>query len=247
MRFAGERNFRSGSEPSVPIQSLGYRLAGNSAHWLASLAGQASGRIDAADDTLFELLDPFDNSRDAPVLGTVLDDASVLVRRLHDLAPLEDVVGAGLLHKYILTRLASPNGAERVPVIGCGEANDVDRRIVKDRAHIRNGGGLSSGALFVFGDALPEGGFVHIAERHEFDIPRGQFVEACNVALAATPEADDSGANAVVRALAVGRQRWRARGRQRSLEETAAISHGNLPPPDSIQWRATCVVSDLYS
>jgi len=72
----------------------------------------------------------------AAALGAVLDDALVLRRGLDQLAALEDVMAARLLHVDVFAGLAGPNGDQRMPVVGRGDRHRVEFLVVQGLADV---------------------------------------------------------------------------------------------------------------
>ena len=60
--------------------------------------------------------------------------ALILAGRLDHLPAFEDVVRCRLLDVHVLAGLAGPDRRQRVPVVGRGERNGVDRLVVEHRA-----------------------------------------------------------------------------------------------------------------
>ena len=91
------------------------------------------GHADLADAARLDVFDRFLNVRRAPPLGSDLDDALVLARRLDHPPAFDDVVAGRLLDVDILAGLAGQHGQQRVPVVGRGDRDGVDRLVVEQR------------------------------------------------------------------------------------------------------------------
>ncbi len=125
------RLLRRRAKPEVVVQFLGRLLRPAEADAPPRLAGVAVGDqqlavLAAADGR--HLLDPM---RVGAALRALLDDAAVFPRRLDQLAALEDIVAAGLLHVDVLARLARPNRLQRVPMVRRGDGNGVQVLVVE--------------------------------------------------------------------------------------------------------------------
>src|SRR5207248_6277536 len=132
----------------------------------------------------------------AAALRAGLADAVVLAGRLDNAPALADVVADGLFDVDVLAGLHGPDRGQRVPVVGRGDADDVDGLVVEDAAQVflvlgREALGLLGGTHRPLDDGL-----VHVADRgHDAVVPAG---EAADVAAAAAVDADDRDAEPVV-------------------------------------------------
>ena len=139
-------------------------------------------------------------------MRAVLDDAVVFARGLDGHAAFEGVVRERLFDVDVLAGLAGPNRTERVPEIRRGEENDIDVLVVEELAHVVRG--LlhpTAGELLVVVHALGHHALVDVAEGGDLDV--GALLErmhGSDMGAAATAQADDGGADAVVGAGAGG-------------------------------------------
>ena len=70
------------------------------------------------------------------ILGADLHDALVLPRRLDELATLPNVVAERFLDVNILTRIAGPDGLQRMPVIGGRQRDRINIIPIKQSPEI---------------------------------------------------------------------------------------------------------------
>ena len=103
----------------------------------------------------------------------MLHDAVVLLRRGHELAALEDIMGTRLLAVHVLARLAGPNADERVPVVGRGDGDGVDGFVFEQLADVGEAGGALLAGAFDFVQAHVEDGLIDIAHGGDFDVGHG--------------------------------------------------------------------------
>jgi hypothetical protein len=75
----------------------------------------------------------------AAALRAMLHHAVVLLGRLDALAALEDVVADGLFDIDVFTRLAGPNGNQRMPVVARGDGNGVEFLVVERLPNVLRG------------------------------------------------------------------------------------------------------------
>ena len=78
-----------------------------------------------------DVLDRLLDVRRAASLRAELDDAVVLARGLDHPPPFDDVVAGRLLDVDVLAGLAGQDGQQRVPVVGRGDRDGVDRLVVE--------------------------------------------------------------------------------------------------------------------
>src|SRR5712692_6894733 len=135
------RLFGRGSEPEIEVQvggRLGILLAANAPARLATialgdqqlsiLAGMNGGNL-------------FRPSGAAALLGAMLHNAVIAPGRLDASASLADVVTQWLLDIHIFTRLAGPDGHERVPVVGCSDGDGIQLFILQGFADVLDADG----------------------------------------------------------------------------------------------------------
>ena len=126
--IAGERLQGRGAGPEIVMHARRNRLHGRVADGVAPLVAKPARHVDVADQPSWTLLDALLHRRGRADLRAVLDDAVVFLRRAPPVGcPSQKIVRAGLLHVNVLARLARPDGHQRVPVIGRGDRNGIDR------------------------------------------------------------------------------------------------------------------------
>ena len=127
-----------------------------------------------------------------------LDDSVVLAGRFDDLAAFPDVVRNGLFDVHILARLHCPDGGEGMPMVGCGNGDDVHIFAFEKFAHV--GKDLDADSLvFLVLLFLIENGVVHVAQPG--DAAALDLGQSANVVLAPASEADDGDAHLIIGAL----------------------------------------------
>ena len=92
-----------------------------------------------ADGTYLAALNPSDGFLQrgtGPGLRAALDDAAVLPSGRHHLPAFPDVVRERFLHIDVLSRLAGPNGGQRMPMVGGGQDDGVHFFALKHSAEI---------------------------------------------------------------------------------------------------------------
>ena len=94
-------------------------------------------------------------SRGAAVLRAHLHDALVLAGRLDHLAAFPRIVAERLFHVHVLAGLAGPNRGQRVPMVGRGDHDGIDRLVVQDAAEILHGFGALPWALVIPSSRVP--------------------------------------------------------------------------------------------
>ena len=155
-----------------------------------------------------------------PLLGSDLDDATVMAGRLDHPPSLAHDVGQGLLHVDVLARRAGQHRHGRVPVVGGGDDHRVDVRPVQQLAEIAEAGGSPPR----HGQAFLEPRRVDLADRRHLAVGLGQEIE--QVALADEADADHPDAHPVVRAEHSARRGGGGQaGAGHGLQERAAGLH----------------------
>src|ERR1700757_3135693 len=110
------------------------------------------------------MLNGFDHSRIGARLAAVLADAVVLFYGADELAALKGVVRTGLFYIDVFAGLASPDGHERVPMIGSGDGDGVDVFVFEELADIDIGFWSGQAELLDLVEALIGDVFVDIAK-----------------------------------------------------------------------------------
>jgi hypothetical protein len=96
----------------------------------------------------------------------VLYDSTVFLRGADELTSFPKVVGTGFLDVDILAGLASPNGHQRMPVIGRCDGYRIDRSILQQLANVYIGFWLAA----EFPETLSQEIFVYVAQGRNFDV-----------------------------------------------------------------------------
>ena len=135
----------------------------------------------------------------APPLGAVLDDDAVLLLGLDGHSPLDHVVAERLLHVDVLAGLGGQDRHQRVPVVGGGDRDRVDRLVVEQPAEVLlalRGQGLVARLLGERGERAIEHLLVGVADGGDLDA--GDAAEPVEVGVAPAVAAEDGDPNAVV-------------------------------------------------
>ena len=127
----------------------------------------APGEVGPTDHPLAQPLHGLDGPRERAALGAHLDGPPALPRRLDEHLALAGVVECGLLQVDVLAGLQGQDRRRRVPVVGGGDHEGVDRGVVQDGADVHDAlRGLLLGLERRL-DALGQGPLLHVAdERH---------------------------------------------------------------------------------
>ena len=72
----------------------------------------------------------------AATLSTVLNHDAVFLLRLHAHPAFDNIVAHWFFNVNVFTCLCTPDGQQRMPVIGCGNGNRVNCRIVEGFANV---------------------------------------------------------------------------------------------------------------
>src|SRR5262249_28517324 len=122
--LAHQRLLRRRAAPQVVVDRLRERLL---LVYLADrrpeLVAQAAGEVDLAELAGVQEVDRLAHAGRAAALGAGLADLVVLAGRLDDAPALADVVADRLLDVDVLAVLDGPDGGQRVPVVGRGDAD----------------------------------------------------------------------------------------------------------------------------
>jgi hypothetical protein len=70
------------------------------------------------------------------VLRAMLDHPLIFLGGFHTLAAFKDVVADRLFDVHILARLAGPDRHQRMPMVGRGDRDDIQRLVVERFAHV---------------------------------------------------------------------------------------------------------------
>ena len=130
-------------------------------------------------------------------LGAALADAVVLASGLHHAASFADVVTDRLLDVHILAGLHGPDGRQGVPVVRCGNRDDVHRLVVEDPPHVLDESGL---ALEPAGHSLANRGVCVANVADEAIVTR---IESLGVRAASAPYPEHGHAQPLVGTLAL--------------------------------------------
>ena len=199
---AGEGEFGGWAAPQVVIDRGRCGLfAVHLANAGASFVAKCAGVLELAERFVFYPFQRLGDSCTGAALHAHLDDALMDGGGFDELTTFPDVVRHGFLHIDILSRLDRPDGGEGVPVVGCGDGDNVDLFALEHFPDIGIGR-----CLVAFGrelrHAFVENGTIDIAEG---DDPCAFAVEViADVVLASPVEADDADADVVIGALGGG-------------------------------------------
>src|SRR5262249_45958229 len=131
---------RRRAQPQVEIQvarRINPAHRGHPAHGIvATFVTQAPGDLNRAQAAGAEEVDGLADPAAGADLRAGLADAVVPPGRFDDAPALADVVADGLLDVDVLAGLEGPDGGQGVPVVGRGDADDVDVAVLHDPAQI---------------------------------------------------------------------------------------------------------------
>ena len=133
-----ERPLGRRPEPDVVIDVGGSRAIGLVPDRATRLVAEPLGHVDLAELARAQKRDGVLNALVAAALRAGLDDALVLSRGLDHAPAFADVVADGLLDIDVLAGLARPDRRQRVPVVGRGDRDGVDRLVVEQAANVLN-------------------------------------------------------------------------------------------------------------
>ncbi len=148
------------------------------------------------------MLDSFLHGLRATQLHAVLHDTLVLIGGFDDFAAFHKVVRAGLLYVHILARLASPDGRQRVPVVGRGNADGVNGLVVEYLTEILLRLYLLARLFLVLSGAFFQNDLIGVAERSQLHVAQPR--KALNVVLTPAIYAQHSYAHAVISTKGTG-------------------------------------------
>jgi len=124
-------------------------------------------RTRAADDPVADLPDDIDRFRGGALLGAHLHHVSVPALGLDEKLALARIVAARLLDVDVLARLQAEQGRRRVSVVGCGDDQRIEGRIVQGPPEVRDARRAVLLARAHRGDGLLDGTGIHVADpRH---------------------------------------------------------------------------------
>src|ERR1035437_2010482 len=123
--------------PQVVIHIRRGIAHGLGADGVAPLVAQAAGEVDVADQTFAHLPHAVLQRHRGAALAALLHHPVVLAGRRHDLFDFEDIMRARLLDVDVLAGAARVDGHQRVPVIGGGDRDGVDRLVFQQLAVVR--------------------------------------------------------------------------------------------------------------
>ena len=169
---------------------------GDEADGIAGLEAQAAGHVDLADAAAVEEGHGLADGPAGPVLEADRDHAAVAAGGLDHAPPFPDVVAAGLLDEDVLARLAGPDRAQGVPVVGRGDRYGVDAAVREQLLLMLIGRRLVAERLLHVGGSLGQDVQIDVAERGDPDVRHR--AERVDVVQAAAPDADDRQVDAVV-------------------------------------------------
>ena len=164
---------------------------------VARLKHSPRRHVDLADHAGVQLIDGFANGGRRASLRSMLAHAVVLASRQHQLPPFPDIVRAGLLDVRVLARLHGPDASQRVPVVGRGNADGVDVRVVDELAEVGEPlDGVLGHGLQTLGPPV-EDRLIHVAQGHH--LGAGHLQVLLDLRIAAAANANHADANDGVR------------------------------------------------
>lgn len=137
----------------------------------------------------------------ASLLRAHLDDAVVAVSSVRHPAALAHEKRHGLFNIYVLARLASEDGNQRVPVVGGGNNDRLNVLIVQKAAEVA----IAFRLRPAHGDALAHSRLITVGEGDNIHIRL--IFEIVNVLVADESKADEADLHAVIRARGASARR----------------------------------------
>jgi hypothetical protein len=131
-----ERARWCGAEPEVVVHSGGRRRIRGHADRIALAIHDGLARVDLPQPAIPQELHRPAQHEAAATLRADRDDPAVPARRLDHAAAFSDVVADRLLDVDVLARLTRVNRHQRMPVIGSGNGDRVDCRILEDAPEV---------------------------------------------------------------------------------------------------------------
>ena len=243
------RHFQScRAGPKVVVHCLGWLLnplfdAGVADRGSAFVAGSVSD-FALAELAGLDVIDGRAHPRIASALGADLADAIELAGGLGHQPTFMDVVAGRLLDVNIFARGHRPNRHERVPMVRCGDRNDIDRLVFDHLANVLLELRLGFLPLADLFHGIADDRLIAIADGDDLAVVFAE--EAADMVHAAPMHADDGHAKPIVGGLFLDRfvlggvakvraDGRRGRGEQRpALDKLASIEriHGKV----SIEW-----------
>src|SRR5581483_2080231 len=129
-------------QPQVPVQVRRRRLRLFEPDRFSSLKMYAPGHVDVADNTVMKRANCLLNCLARAPLRSPLNNPVVLPGGFHHHAAFDQIMSDRLLDIDVLSRLAGPDGCERMPMIAGSDGNGIDGPVIKDTAQIRLQGRL---------------------------------------------------------------------------------------------------------
>ena len=148
---------------------------------ISPLVAEPLSHVKLADDPLFHFLDGFLDSRTAADLGAVLNDAMIFSCRFHHLASFPDIVRTRFFYVHVFARLASPDGTQRMPMIGSSERNGINGLIFQELSDVCKTDWFLSIGLFELIQSLVQHVLVNVAQGSDFHIHRVQLGKTLDV------------------------------------------------------------------
>ena len=222
-----------GAAPEIPVEMAWRRGRGLHADRIARLAAIAVGNLQLAELARLNRLVQAGDLLVAAALRTVLDYDAVALLSFDGRAALSHVVAHRFLDVDVFTRLRAPDRHERVPMVGRRDGDRIESRVFEGAPHVRKalGGKLLAGLRFQIRQRLLQHLLVRIDEVGDLDVLL--LGPAADVTLAPAVQADDSDAEAIVRAdrSGIGRcaasEQGCAGGEGRGLEEGTPCEHSH--------------------
>jgi len=178
---------RARAAPAVPVQPRLHRFPGIGVRDRGIADVDAYG-LDLADDAIAHQLGGDAELLHRTLHGAGLEHALVAAGRGGDGERLVDVVRQRLLAIHVLSVRHRADGDERVPVVGRGDADRVDGRILRDLPEIVDRLAVRV-AIFLVDHLLRilAPGLVHVAHRNDLDAVIGEEAAHQSAALRAHP------------------------------------------------------------
>ena len=125
------------------------------------------------------------------LLGSELDDAVIFAGRLDHPPAFDDIVAGGLLDVNILAGLAGKHSQKRMPVVGRGDRDGVDRLVVEQAAKVFLDLRRLSGRTFDGLHGLGEHRIIDVADRDDLGLRvSGKHLGMIESAVAQTDDGD---------------------------------------------------------
>ena len=122
--------------PNIPVQRGGRFAIRHSVHTSSQLTVEGARHVHGAEFTTLHISNSLDHVRGAAALCAGLYNTIKATGRIHHPPPLNYIVGDRLFHIHMLTRLAAPDRAQRMPVVWSSHHNGIDCFILQKFADV---------------------------------------------------------------------------------------------------------------